>query len=462
MKVTLIGHASLLVEAEGLCALMDPVLEDPFEEGAVVSCPAREVNLENLLAKELTTVIISHRHLDHFDIASLAKLPRHVDVLCPQDHVIGYALEQLGFKNVHPTPSMQRISFPKHELLTTKSSVTNVTEFGIVFRDASGTFWNQVDTFLSPATIQGTLQAVGNIDLLFAMYASQNFNFFDDRNAPFPVEWHQRNLNSALSIKPRMVVPGSGGFRFAEPHEWFNPFLFPISREQFVEDMRRLAPEIDTRIANPGDVFEIEAGTVVHRPGASDVVRMVDDDSHKLRFDPTAPIPPLTDPNPTEYSLEHLRRAVADVVEGLTRYLGESYARDEKLVSEYRSLRARYTLVVVFPDGMAERWRISFGPERFQLQTGSAAQGPTDVTFSIAASALVGYVEREKSYFYVRAYMRRFSTLYAARRTEEEGVLVEARDPDDLFWHFLQTGARGAEVALKDRLDRQLAPFLPR
>ena len=39
MKVTLLGHASVLVEMNGATCLMDPVFFDPFEEGAVVSCP---------------------------------------------------------------------------------------------------------------------------------------------------------------------------------------------------------------------------------------------------------------------------------------------------------------------------------------------------------------------------------------------------------------------------------------
>jgi hypothetical protein len=43
MKVTLLGHASVLVEMNGATCLMDPVFFDPFEEGAVVSCPEQVV-----------------------------------------------------------------------------------------------------------------------------------------------------------------------------------------------------------------------------------------------------------------------------------------------------------------------------------------------------------------------------------------------------------------------------------
>ena len=48
MRVTLLGHAALLVEMGPMTILMDPVLQDPFEDGIVVSCPNREIDVERL------------------------------------------------------------------------------------------------------------------------------------------------------------------------------------------------------------------------------------------------------------------------------------------------------------------------------------------------------------------------------------------------------------------------------
>ena len=39
MRVTLLGHASLLVELDGMTVLVDPVFQDPFQDGAVVASP---------------------------------------------------------------------------------------------------------------------------------------------------------------------------------------------------------------------------------------------------------------------------------------------------------------------------------------------------------------------------------------------------------------------------------------
>lgn len=225
MKVTLLGHASVLVEMEGARCLMDPVFQDPFEEGAVVSCPRRVVHPERL--PPIDVLIISHSHLDHFDIPSLARIPRRCEVLCPKDQAIIYVLQQLGFSRVHPSEPMTHLVFPRYELMTTHSNVSNVTEFGVLFKDRSGSFWNQVDTVIAPQTVEATKQRCPQIDLLFAMYASQNFGFFESKGAGFPYAMHAMNLGTVLSIRPRVAVPGSAGFRFCGPVEWCNPEVSP-------------------------------------------------------------------------------------------------------------------------------------------------------------------------------------------------------------------------------------------
>jgi UDP-MurNAc hydroxylase len=457
MNVTLLGHASVLVEMEGVRCLMDPVFEDPFEEGTVVSCPRRAIDLAAL--PPIDTLILSHGHLDHFDIPSLALLPRGCNVICPKDRAISYVMKELGFTRVHETAPMTRMVFPTYELMTTHSNVTNVVELGMIFKDGSGTFWNQVDTALAPETIKSVNGLLGRIDLLFAMHASQNFGFFESRGTGFPFAMHEMNLQSALAIRPRVAVPGAAGFRFCGAVEWCNAFLFPMSRERFVEDLARLDPGIGTYLANPGDVFEVRAGEVQHRPGASAIARTLEDDLARLRFDPTAPIPPLADPNPDGHAIDALIRAVDECVEGFSAFVRESYRTGDALVREHRSLRARYAIGAVFPDG-SERWHgVELGEDAPRFEGPSPTAPTADAVHRIAASTLRAWAAREKSYFYFRAYSRKFSTLYAATKAGDK-VTVEPRPLDDLLGYYLQRKAKGAEMALKQRLDLQLAPHV--
>ena len=99
MRVTLLGHATVLVEMGPMHILMDPILQDPFEDGMVVSCPKREIDTEQL--PPIDVIIVSHRHPDHFDLPSLDSLSRSCQVCCPADPLISHALKLLGFHHVN-------------------------------------------------------------------------------------------------------------------------------------------------------------------------------------------------------------------------------------------------------------------------------------------------------------------------------------------------------------------------
>ncbi|MCI0429746.1 MAG: MBL fold metallo-hydrolase [Rhodospirillales bacterium] len=455
MNVTLLGHASVLVEMEGATCLMDPVFFDPFEEGAVTSCPRRLVFPDRL--PHADTVIISHRHPDHFDLRSLCLLPREADVILPVDPLIGYALKELGFRNIHPVEPMAPILSDRFELYPTRSETATVREFGMVFRDSSGTFWNQVDGSLSGSTIDAINQRFEGIELLFAMYASQNFDYFDRRTSEFPGETHRGNLESVIRIDPKMVVPAAGGFRFRGAHAWLNAFLFPISRQRFVEDLKRLGFRGATVIANPGDVFHIEAGGVDHRPSSSEAAVMEEDDSDRLCFDPTAPVPALSDPNPDGWSIEELRAVINPfVANGLAAYVHSGYRDGDRLIDLYRRHAVSYSLAIVLPDGGCDHHRFDFAPAAVRMLTGSAAAAPGNVIHRIAASALVAWIEHRKSFFYIRGYSRRHQAVYEIAATAD-GVQLRQRPLPDLLMHYLFNVAPGSELAAKDLIDRQLA-----
>lgn len=461
MKVTLLGHASVLVEMKAARCLMDPVFQDPFEDTAVVSCPRRAIQLEAIPPIDL--LVISHAHLDHFDIPSLAHVARKsrkCDVVCPKDPTIVYALERLGFTKIHPEEPHKHFKFRGYELLTTHSNVSNVTEIGMVFKDGSGTFWNQVDTVISPGTASGTVKQAGPIDLLFAMYASQNFDFFASRGTSFPHQMHAMNLNNVMAIKPHMTVPGSAGFRFAGTGmEWCNAFLFPMSRERFVADLARVAPDLETRLADPGDVFEIDRGKVTHHRAASPIVRTLEDDTQLLRFDPTAAIPPLQDPNPLGLSPQRLDTGVEDCLTGFLDFVRAACTAGDPVVDEYRRLQTTYAVGIVF-EGRAERWvHLAFEPSGLEIHRSEDRCAPADAGHRIVASALTAWAAREKSFFYLRAFSRQWSMQYAVS-VDNARTVVEPAHPQDLLAYYLARKARGAELAVKQWLDHQLAPYV--
>jgi UDP-MurNAc hydroxylase len=455
VRVTLVGHASVLVELEGATCLMDPVLGDPFEDGTVVSCPQRHVELDELPAIDI--LIVSHRHPDHFDVASLAQVSRDADAMCPPDPVIVHALRELGFAHVHPVVVMAPILGPDFELLPTRSELTSIPEMGMVFRDRSGTVWNQVDTLLSDATIDAVRNRFPTVDLLLAMYASQNFEFFESRATGFPLETHRRNLETVLRIAPRVVIPASAGFRFSDDHGWLNAFLFPISRERFVADLARLEPELDCRVLDPGDVVVIGTdGHIALRRSASPVARTEARDTARLAFDPTAPVPPLADSNPDRYEPIRLESLAVGLVHRVGEWAASRTAAEDRVIRAYREYRVRYRIGLVFPDGTERRFDIDFTTGQAQLCEVGAGGPEADLVHRISASALAGWAEHRRSFFSVRATSRRFGTVYALGR-DDSRVALDAHTLPDLLMYYLVYVTEGSERAAITEVDQQLA-----
>jgi hypothetical protein len=307
---------------------------------------------------------------------------------------------------------------------------------------------DEVDGLLATETIDAVMKRFGRIDLLFAMYASQNFDFFESRATDFPFDEHRQNLESVLRIRPRMAAPASAGFRFCGAHAWLNALLFPISAERFVADLARLDASLATVIMKPGDAFEISPRGVVYRPSASDIAVTLRDDRARIRFDPTAPIPELRDPNPDGYLLQQLAAVTEQLIrDGVGGFLDSGH----ELVQRYRALAASYAVEIVFPDESACRYRFDLAHVPVRLEH----SGEADVVHRIAASALVGWAERKKSFFYARAYSRRFSSLYRLACAGQR-VRVEPQPLPDLLMYYLLHVAPGSELAAKERIDWEL------
>jgi hypothetical protein len=153
--------------------------------------------------------------------------------------------------------------------------------------------------------------------------------------------------------------------------------------------------------------------------------------------------------------------------QGLANYAARADQGADPLVRLYRQHRVRYEIAIVLPDthtpaaatagGQEVYYRFEFGQGAVRIVTeAQSVRGEADMRHRVAASALVGWIKRRKSFFYVRAYSRRSAVLYEA---SADGANIGLRPIvlPDLLMHYLLNVAAGSETAARDRIDLELA-----
>ncbi|WP_019503698.1 MBL fold metallo-hydrolase [Pleurocapsa sp. PCC 7319] len=411
MQIQLIGHASLFVETQDCKILIDPVLWDSHCEDIEDICPQRKVIIDRL--PKFDTLVISHQHTDHFDIRSLACLPKHIDVLIPRDKCLKSCLRKLGYQNIYFLGDWTEVRIGSTRLLTTRSE-NRVPEFGMVIADNDGVFWNQVDSVVSPETVGKVKSRYGGVDFLLASWQPMlETQYQDNQSISFPYSAYGDLLKLVNLVQPRAIAPGANGFKFINGSSWLNQIVFPVTREQFCRDVQQTRPEISQQVFafNPGDVVTIEQGQCDRLPQHSDFVNMVEDDLDSLNFCPVNVDSRLIDDNLEQYNLDELKTAIKqEVCVNLLQFINQN---KNSLFLEYCHWQAVYQLEIVFPDG-SQTWHFDFSEEQIQCQVG---RNPlANVFTAIAASRFYSLIQGIKGWDYVQmgGYYRRFHKLYQA------------------------------------------------
>ena len=81
MRITWIGHSTVLIEVDGVRLLTDPLLTKR------VLHLRRVVDVDPGVGANVDAVLISHLHYDHLDLPSLRRLDRSCLVVVPRGEV---------------------------------------------------------------------------------------------------------------------------------------------------------------------------------------------------------------------------------------------------------------------------------------------------------------------------------------------------------------------------------------
>lgn len=92
MRIEYVGHATVVVDLDGVRLLTDPLLRNR------VAHLKRAVPVDSRALRGVDTVLISHAHYDHLDLPSLEKLNKKLPVVVPRG--LGGLLRKRRFERV--------------------------------------------------------------------------------------------------------------------------------------------------------------------------------------------------------------------------------------------------------------------------------------------------------------------------------------------------------------------------
>lgn len=344
---TSLGHACWLIEAAGLRLLCDPLLGVDHHGGVFEVSPRRRLHGERLRPD---FILVSHRHPDHFDVPSLARLAEldaHSVVVTP-DELVAETARALGFTSVQLVPPGQRVELDGVTLVTTESLAPD--EWGVMVATDDGVVWNMVDTvFRDVAHVQAecarALGALAQPRVSLALVQGQPMLEVAAQLGhalSFPFRRYAETLAQLASIDAAALVPSAAGTVHVDAWSWLNHVVYPVEEARFRRDIARLCPDTRVFASQLGARYRLRGGELEREAdgGAALIERLAGGPSCAYR---PARVPPVVDPEPTDAAA---RRRIAAWIEG---QLGPALVRAYPDFGVTRALR--FVVEVVYDDG---------------------------------------------------------------------------------------------------------------
>jgi hypothetical protein len=273
VRVTVLGHASLLFETANERILLDPVLRTTALLGSVVHQYPRALALERLPTP--TLLVVTHAHYDHFDPETLAELPKGIPVVVPPDPRLAEQLRRLGFAELRVLEPWGHTEHGSVRLTATPSEA-HVSEFGLLVETDDARLWHMSDAEPPVGTSSRILSELGEVDVVSVKYQPPDplLNFLHNLGSSFDRRSTARWLEEACACRPKLAFPYASGLCLTQEHAWLNRYAYPFSPEQVAAVLdERLTGIGRSAVVRPGDVISMGSGPVELERQASDVVR---------------------------------------------------------------------------------------------------------------------------------------------------------------------------------------------
>jgi len=262
--------------------LCDPWLVDGAYDGSWYHFPPLQTRPEDL--NDYTHIYISHIHPDHFDVATLKRLPQKAPVIiCGFGHPwLKLALEKLGFPVIEVKPGdcfeiapgtrvWMYESFTNNPL-TPDTETPNVIDSAIVVEGDRWAILNANDNMPDAKACRGLRERFGRFDLALLPYCGAGEYPSCFRNLTFEqkLAGEARVINAYLDrfeenvriLQPKMVLPCAGDYIIGGPMVDKNRYLGIPPVKRVVERSTKLG--YNTVLPKEGDIVNVELRSVEH------------------------------------------------------------------------------------------------------------------------------------------------------------------------------------------------------
>ena len=249
MRVSYVGHATVLFELGGCRLLTDPLLRSRFGPLHRVAPPPDRASLDHLDA-----ILISHIHQDHLDLPSLRRLPHQVPLVGPRGSA--GTLLRAGRREVHELAVGESIEFGRVRVAAVPAvhegrrwpRGPNADTIGYLVMGPERAYFAG-DTGL----FDGMRELAVDLDLALVPIWGWGPKLGEGHLNP------SRAAEALALLRPRYAVPIHWGTIYPIGLSRIKPKPLSEPAIIFAREARRLAPETEVRVLAPGETFGIEA-----------------------------------------------------------------------------------------------------------------------------------------------------------------------------------------------------------
>jgi L-ascorbate metabolism protein UlaG (beta-lactamase superfamily) len=252
ITLTYIGHATVLIEMNGVRVLTDPLLRD--RAGFLRRCDAP---IDPKSYQDVDAILISHLHMDHMDPPSLRLIDHKTRLIVPRGAAV--ILNKSGDRHIDQIESNDSIRIGSVSIRSTYAEHARsryplgpIAEcMGYVIRGSHSVYFAG-DTDLFP----GMKDIANDLDVALLPVWGWGPTIRGLHMNPY------RAAQALTLLRPRLAIPIHWGAMAPLGLAWMKPPFLTRPPHDFARYAARLAPEVKVQILTPGSSLTMDGDSL--------------------------------------------------------------------------------------------------------------------------------------------------------------------------------------------------------